>query len=37
LRKKDPKKDDETSADIQEDDLFVERIRLETMELRFYE
>ncbi|XP_052180227.1 uncharacterized protein LOC127793517 [Diospyros lotus] len=35
LRKKDPKKDDETSADIQEDDLFVERIRLETMEISF--
>ncbi|XP_052180168.1 uncharacterized protein LOC127793472 [Diospyros lotus] len=35
LRKKDPKKDDETGADIQEDDLFVERIRLETMEISF--
>ena len=33
--KKDPKKDDEISAETSEDDFYVERIRLENMELRF--
>lgn len=33
--KKDPKKDDNPSSDAHEDDLVVERIRLENMDLRF--
>ncbi|XP_010551949.1 PREDICTED: uncharacterized protein LOC104822425 [Tarenaya hassleriana] len=34
-RKKDPKKDDETDPEGDNDDLYVERIRLENMELSF--
>lgn len=34
-RKKDPKKDDEIISETEDDDLYVERIRLENMELRF--
>ncbi|KAE9449033.1 hypothetical protein C3L33_19076, partial [Rhododendron williamsianum] len=33
--KRDPKKDDEISAETEPDDLYVERIRLANMELRF--
>ena len=33
--KKDLKKDDEISAETYQDDLYVERIRLEKMKLRF--
>lgn len=32
---KDPKKSDDHSTDTEEQDMFVERIRLENMELRF--
>lgn len=35
-RKQDPKKDDETNSEAAQDDLCVERIRLENMELRLY-
>lgn len=31
----DPKKTDEVSAETEEQDMFIERIRLENMELRF--
>ncbi|KAI8030744.1 hypothetical protein LOK49_LG01G04289 [Camellia lanceoleosa] len=34
-RKKDPKKDDEFISETQQDDLYVERIRLQNMELSF--
>lgn len=34
-RKKDPKKDDEFISETEQDDLFVERIRLQNMELSF--
>lgn len=34
--KKDAKKDDEIIPDADQDDLYVERKRLENMELRFY-
>jgi hypothetical protein len=33
-KKEDPKKTDESSTDVEEPDMFVERIRLERMELR---
>jgi hypothetical protein len=33
-KKEDPKKTDEASTDVEEPDMFVERIRLEKMELR---
>ena len=32
--KKDPKKDDDITPEAEQDDLYVERIRLENMELR---
>lgn len=34
LHKKDPKKDDETNPETDNDDLYVERIRLENSQLR---
>lgn len=34
-RKRDPKKDDEISSESEQDDFYVERIRLENMELSF--
>lgn len=36
LNKKDPKKDDETNPDTDNEDLYVERIRLENSQLRLY-
>lgn len=35
-QKKDPKKNDEINSEAAQDDLYVERIRLENMELRLY-
>lgn len=35
-RKKDQKKDDDLNAEADQDDLFVERLRLEKMDLRLY-
>ena len=34
--KKDPKKDDDIISEAEQDDLYVERIRLENMELRSF-
>ena len=33
-RKKDPKKNDEINSEADQNDIFVERVRLENMELR---
>lgn len=35
-RKKDQKKDDDLNSEADQDDLFVERLRLEKMDLRLY-
>lgn len=35
LHKEDPKKDDEITAEVEQDGLYAERVRLEKMKLRF--